>query len=400
MTRGAPERVVVVGAGLAGLRAAQSLRAEGFSGELGVVGAERHPPYTRPPLSKGFLTGAAALDDCLLAGPDELDAHWRLDTAAVALDLGARVVVLADGRRLPFDGLVVATGADARPWPAAAPPQALTLRNADDAERLRDALASSPRRVLVVGAGFIGSEVASSAAELGHAVVLVEIEAQPLARLLGPSVGELVAAAHRAHGVDLRTATTVERFASAEGAAVRADLSDGSATTADLCVIALGAVPATGWLAGSGLALARDGAVLCAADLSVRGDDGRPLHRIVAAGDLARWPHPRLGGESLALGHWTNAAAQGEHAARTLLAAAGAAAAFDDVPTFWSTIHDVKLRSVGVPALGTDVRVLEGDPAALRGVLGYVRSGRLVGALSVNAGRRALAYRERIGTSV
>jgi NADPH-dependent 2,4-dienoyl-CoA reductase/sulfur reductase-like enzyme len=394
------DRVVVVGAGLAGLRAAEALRAGGFAGRLDVVGAERHPPYTRPPLSKAVLVGEATLDDCALHGADALDAHWRLGAPAAALDLSAREIKLFGGERLPFDGLVLATGAHARPWPgdAPAPAGALVLRDADDAERLRAALSTGPRRVLVVGAGFIGSEVVSAAAALGHAVALVELEPQPLARLLGPQAGALIAAAHRAHGVGLRTGTTVERFA-AGGAA---HLSDGTRIAADVCVLALGAVPSSGWLEGSGVAL--DRGIVCAADLRVLGDDGAaPLDRVVAAGDVVRWPHPLLtapGEEPLGVGHWSNAAEQGAHAARTLLATAAGVERgepFGEIPTFWSAIHDLRLRSVGVPALADETCLLEGDLSERRGVIGYLRAGRLVGALAIDANRRAAAYRDRIG---
>jgi len=383
------ERVVVVGASLAGLRAAEALRAEGFDGELTVVGAERHPPYTRPPLSKGVLVGAESAASCALQTTGDLRARWLLGRTAERLDLARREVALDGGERLAFDGLVVATGSRPRPWPGGpTPPGVLTLRTLDDALALRRALVSGPRRVLVVGAGFIGSEVASSCAALGVPVTLVELDDAPLGSLLGPQVGGFVAGLHRERGVDLRTGVTVRRFAGRHGLRA-AELTDGTTVGADVAVLALGAVPDVGWLAGSGLVL--DRGVLCRPDLRCQGADG-----VVAAGDVARWPHELFDGELVAVGHWTNAVEQGRHAARTLLSGPAGGAPFATVPTFWSDIHGVKLRSVGLPALADEAYVVEGSLEAGTFLAVYGRRGTIVGALSAGMHRRLRAYRELV----
>lgn len=382
-------RIVIAGAGLAGLRAAEALRAAGYTAALDIVGAERHLPYTRPPLSKSFLAAGGARVDYAFPGALSLDASWHLGSYATRLDLNARALELDNGKRLPFDGLVLATGSRARDWLAEPPPNGvLTLRTIDDAQVLRAAVRGHRRRILIVGAGFIGGEVAAQAALLGHRVTVVEIEDQPLVRLLGVDVGKLLADSHRGHGVDLRLGTAVERFA-ADGAALRgAWLSDGTYVAADLCVLALGAEPSTSWLSDSGIQV--NGGVVCTADLRVC-----DVADVVAAGDVARWPHPMFGGESVNIGHWTNAAEQGAHAARTLLASAGDSEPFTDIPTFWSELHDLKLRSVGLPGLATEIRMLEGDLAESKGVVGYFRSGQLVGVLGINCAVRQ--YRDLVG---
>lgn len=391
-------RVVIAGASLAGLRAAEALRAHGFDGELTLVGAEAHRPYNRPPLSKGVLTGAAGVDTCTLQPAADLDAGWVLGRAATGLDVTRREVTVAGGERLPFDGLVIATGSRPRPWPGgAAPPGVLLLRDLDDAVALRDALARRPRRLLVVGAGFIGSEVASSAAALGVPVTLVELDEAPLASLVGPGVGAFFGSLHRAHGVDLRARTTVGRFLGDPGLR-GALLTDGTIVEADLAVVALGAAPNTEWLAGSGLRL--DRGVLCDATLACAGAAG-----IVAAGDVARWPHPLFGDELVAVGHWSNAVEQGQAAARTLLAP-DAAAPFGGVPTFWSEIHGHRIRSAGLPQLADEAYVVDGAFEDGRFVAVYGRGGTLVGALSVNMNRRLAIYqrlieeREAVGTAL
>jgi len=382
-------RVVVVGASLAGLRAAETLRAAGFDGELHLVGAEPHPPYSRPPLSKGLLVGTESPEACALRTTADLDASWRLGRSAQRLELARREVVLDRGDRLAFDGLVIATGARPRPWPGGpTPPGVLTLRTLDDALVLRDALAAGPRRVLVVGAGFIGSEVASSCAALGVPVTLVELDEAPLARLLGSGIGGFVAELHRERGVDLRTGVTVRRFVGQRRLRA-AELTDGTTVGADVAVVALGALPNVEWLAGSGLVL--DAGVLCHADLRCQGADG-----IVAAGDVARWPHPLFDDEPIAVGHWTNAVEQGRHAARTLLAGPGGGVAFAAVPTFWSEIHGVRLRSAGLPSPADEAAIAEGSLEARTFVAVYGRRGTIVGALAAGGSRRLAAYRELI----
>ncbi|MET9440287.1 FAD-dependent oxidoreductase [Streptomyces sp. NPDC006610] len=384
--------VVVVGASLAGLRAAEGLRAQGFTGTLTVVGDEPHPPYDRPPLSKQVLTAAETPPVTRLPQAEALNADWRLGSAAVGLDLDARAVTLADGDRVPYDGLVIATGSAAREWPGEQPPPpgVITLRGWDDALELRTRLEPG-RRLVVIGAGFLGGEIAAAARARDVDVTLVEAAAQPLERAVGAAVGAYIAALHRQAGIDLRTGSTVSGFHTGpDGRLSGVELSDGSTLSADTAVLALGAVPSTGWLAGSGLRL--EGGVHCDTRLRALRDDGSVAEGVVAAGDVARVPHRLAGGERLALGHWTNAVEQGAAAAATLLAP-GTAEPFTAVPSFWSDLYGARIRSVGLPSAADEARVVEYDLARRRLEVGYHRAGRLVGALTIGRTGRLASYR-------
>lgn len=380
-------RIVVVGASLAGVRAAEALRERGFTGELTLVGAEPHLPYNRPPLSKQLLAGGIDVESAALRVADDLDARWLLGWTAVDLDLRDRIIELADGSGLAFDGLVVATGARPRPWPGGMPrlEGVHLLRGLDDALRLRIALAQRPR-VLVVGAGFIGAEVASTARALGLDVTLVELDRAPSAGALGPEVGAFLAELHRDHGVDLRLRTSVDEFRGA-GRLEAVTLTDGSLVPADVAIVALGAIPSTEWLAGSGVML--DRGLVCDAHCVAAGG-------VVAAGDVARWPHPLFDGALVAVGHWSNAVEQAAVAAANLLAAPSDREPYAAVPSFWSDQHGHSLRSVGLPALADEAHVVEGALAERRFVVAYGRRGRLVGALAVDLGRRLRHHRALI----
>ena len=391
-------RVVVVGASLAGLRAAEELRARGFDGELTIIGAEARPPYNRPPLSKGVLTGAATPESCALQPAADLGARWRLGHAATGLDLARREILVGGAAAEPFDGLVIATGSRPRPWPeSAVPPGVMLLRGLEDALALRDALARGPRRLLVVGGGFIGSEVATSARALDVPVTLVELDEAPLAGVLGPDAGDFFAELHRSHGVDVRTGTTVASFLG-DDRLRGAQLTDGTTVEADLAVVALGAIANAEWLAGSGLRL--DRGVLCDATLACAGATG-----VVAAGDVARGAHPLFGGEPVAIGHWSNAVEQGQAAARALLAG-DSAEPFGAIPTFWSEVHGHRIRSAGLPQLADEAYVVDGSLEDGRFAAVYGREGTLVGAVTVNMNRRLAGYqrlieeREAVGTAL
>ncbi|MGQ4715113.1 NAD(P)/FAD-dependent oxidoreductase [Streptomyces anulatus] len=393
---GPPRDVVIVGASLAGLRAATTLRAEGFTGRLTVVGAELHAPYDRPPLSKEFLTAPSPADTGLPA-PDSLRARWLLGRPAAGLDPYRRTVTLADGTRLPYDGLLIATGAAARTGAVDGEPgpdqRVFTLRGRDDAVALRAALTPG-RKLLVVGAGFLGGEVAAAGRALGLDVTLVEAGPVPLERAVGTEAGEFVGMLHREAGIDLRTGTTVAAFRTApDGGLSGARLADGRSVAADAAVLALGAVPATGWLAGSGIEAA--GGVRTDSRLRALFPDGTAVPGVVAAGDVALVPHPLADGAAPALGHWSGAVEQGAAAARTLLLG-GAAPAFEEVPSFWSDVHGVRLRSVGLPGLGDTVKVHECDRDARRLEVSYHRDGRLIGALTVGRTSRLAAYRRTL----
>ncbi|MBF8184314.1 FAD-dependent oxidoreductase [Nonomuraea sp. K274] len=380
--------VVVVGASLAGLRTVEALRREGYAGRIDVIGAETHLPYDRPPLSKGVLTGTAEPAAVALRQQPGLAADWHLGERAVALDAAGREVVLASGRRVPYDGLVVATGATARRIPSI--PHhldgVLTLRTLDDAVALRSALAGRPS-VVILGGGFIGTEVASSCRTLGLDVTLVTPD-PVLARALGPlSAGAAARAAD--HGVRILHPATVEEVRGGRRVA-EVVLADGRVLPADVLVVAVGAAPETGWLRGSGARL--DDGVVCDAGLGVAGLPG-----VVAAGDVVRWPHPMLGGELLRLEHWTNAAEQAATAARRLLHGP-AAAPCSPIPSFWSDQFGIRLQGVGLPALADETRLVEGDPASGRFVAEYRRAGALVGAVTGGTARALLPYRRLLTT--
>jgi NADPH-dependent 2,4-dienoyl-CoA reductase/sulfur reductase-like enzyme len=374
--------VVVVGGSLTGLRVVEQLRRHGHAGPVTVVSEEVHPPYDRPPLSKQVLRGAEPVHLRDAAALAATEAEFLPGRRATGVDVAGRRLRLDDGRALRYDSLVVATGVAARQLPFGHDLAGVhTLRTLDDAVALRGALAGRPR-VVVVGGGFIGCEVAASLRSLGLEVTLVEGAATPLAAPLGEEVGAVVADLHRAHGVDLRCGTGV---AALEGAgrveAVR--LTDGTTLPADLVVVGIGGRPATEWLAGSGLDLA-DG-VVC-------DQYGRAAPGVWAAGDVARWFSP-LYGEHLRVEHWTTAGEQAAVVARNLLAATEEELVpYAGVPYFWSDQYDVRIQFAGHRRPDDRVVLLPSETAGRH--VGLVeRDGVLVGALAINAPRELLRYR-------
>src|SRR5581483_5962665 len=385
---GAPRRIAVVGASLAGLRAAEELRRLGHDGPLVMIGAEVHLPYDRPPLSKELLFGDWEPEQTVLRrqGYDDLDLDWRLGRRAVALDVGARVVHLDDGDRVGFDGLVLATGSTPRALPGQpALPGIFMLRTLDDAIALRAALEHGPR-VVVVGAGFIGAEVAAACRRRHLDVTVLEALPSPMVRGLGPRLGDALAALHRDHGVDLRTSAGVAGFEGSDRVE-RVQLADGSHVDADLVVVGVGVEPATDWLDGSGLTL--ENGVVC--DETLLAAPG-----IVAAGDVCRWPNPLFGGEPMRLEHWTNAAEQGIAAAARLLANDGEAVPFAPVPFVWSDQYDVKIQVAGHVRGDDRIEVVDGSVEERRFVAAVGGGGRLVGAVAFNRPRVLMQYRKLI----
>lgn len=386
--------VVIVGASLGGLRAAEQLRAAGWDGDLTVVGEEPYPPYNRPPLSKQLLAGEASAASLALRPRGSVrDVRWRLGVAAVGTRLAEREVTLADGGRLHFDGLVVATGLRPRrlgcPGPEAGRYRVRTL---DDAQRLRTALARPGVRVVVVGAGFIGCEVAATAVGLGAAeVTVVSAERLPMLRSLGELLATELLRRHRDRGVRFALKRTVVRF-DGEDRVAGVVLDDGTRLPADVVVEAVGAVPNTEWLAGNQLDCS-DG-VLCDEHLRVEG-----RRYAVAVGDVARFPNPRYDRVPRRVGHWSTPVETAKHAARTLVAGLTGAEVdsppFAPLPSYWSDQFEFRLQSFGAPALGTgDARVLSGDLAG-EAVVGYHAAGRLVGVVAVGGAAATAAAAAR-----
>jgi NADPH-dependent 2,4-dienoyl-CoA reductase/sulfur reductase-like enzyme len=377
--------VVMVGASLAGLRAAESLRTAGFDGSITVVGEEPHHPYDRPPLSKRLLAGEWEVDRIALRKPDDmasLDVDWRLGSRAVALDVAGRRVRLIDGTAVEFEGAVLATGSRPRKLPGQDDvADVVVLRSLDDSLDLRARIAGGGKRVVVVGAGFIGLEVAATARKLGNEVLVLESAPAPLMRGLGSTMGMAIAAIHADHGVEVRCGVTIE------GLQPGAVLIDGGwHEPADVVLVGIGVAPATEWLADSGLEL-RDG-VVCGPDLNV----GAPL--IYAAGDIVRW-YNSLFDEEMRVEHWTNAAEQGGLAATNLLAEATGqrTTPYAPVPFFWSEQYDRRIQFLGRASADDEVRVVSGSVAERQFVALYGSAGRLRGVLGVNAPRQVMPFR-------
>jgi len=391
--------VVVVGASLAGLRAAEALRKGGFRGRLTLVGDEPYEPYDRPPLSKQVLSGRVAPESTALPQDSGLDVEWRLGAGAVGLDLAGKRVRLADGQDVSFDRLLIATGTRARPWPnptEAALDGVITLRGRDDAARLRRELAAGPRRVLVIGAGFTGSEIASACRSLGLAVTVTERAATPLAGALGGTIGAVAARLQRENGVDLRCGVSVTSLEGDDAGHVRrAHLDDGTTLEIDVAVVALGAQRNTEWLRGSGLGAGPRG-VACDAGCRVFDMYGIVTDDVFAAGDVARSPHPLFGFEFLALEHWSNAIEQAEVAAHNMLHAESERRPYLHVPTFWSFQFGVGIKSVGVPPLGEEVVIVQGSTDERRFVAVYGHAGRTVAAVTFDQGKWLEFYLDQI----
>ncbi|MDA8317247.1 MAG: FAD-dependent oxidoreductase [Actinomycetota bacterium] len=386
--------VVVVGASLAGLRAAQELRESGFTGSLVMVGDEGHYPYDRPPLSKQVLAGTWPPERTVLADRhrlEELGIDHRLGHRAEALDAASRRVTLDDGTVLEADGVVVATGARPRRLRGTEMlEEVAVVRTLEDCERLRAAIlgAGPGCRVVVVGAGFIGSEVAATCRGLGCVVTVLEALPTPLAPALGELVGGALGALHLHHDVELRTGVEVEGVRTrSSGWPYEVVLGDGEALPADVVVVGVGVVPNTEWLEGSGLEVA-DG-VLCDAALFA-------ADSVVCAGDLCRWSWRHLDDEqSVRIEHWEVASQMGSAAARSLLAGRGDAGGFDPVPYFWSDQYGLRIQVLGHPGPDDEVAVVDGslDAPDARFVAVYGRRGRLSAAVAVSRPRQLMSFR-------
>jgi NADPH-dependent 2,4-dienoyl-CoA reductase/sulfur reductase-like enzyme len=379
-------RIAIVGASLAGLRAAETLRDRGFDGELTLIGDEPHRPYDRPPLSKQVLQGAWEPEQTFFRKKDGYDAlalDMRLGVRAVSVDLRARRVALADGTFADYDRLIIATGARVRTLSGMAPRAGLfTLRGLDDAIALCRAMMNAPR-VAIVGAGFIGLEVAASCRARGVPVTVIEALPVPLSPILGPTFGDMVAAMHRDHGVDLRTGVVVTDVLGESRVAGLA-LSDGSRIDADVVVVGIGVTPNTEWLERSGLTI--DNGIVC-------NGSGEAAPDVYAAGDVARVAN-RWHGDSPRIEHWTNAVEQAVHAAENALAGPEVSASFSSVPYFWSDQYDRRIQFIGDARQHDEVMIVDGSFADRKLTALYRRGDRVVACLAVNQPLALIKYRK------
>ncbi|GEC10149.1 pyridine nucleotide-disulfide oxidoreductase [Streptomyces spinoverrucosus] len=380
----------MVGASLAGLSAARSLRKQGYDGRLVLIGDELHRPYDRPPLSKEFLAGTLGEAELALETDDEdLGAEWLLGVRATGLDHARRAVRLGDGREVPADGVVIATGAAARTLPGSEGLAGVhTLRTLDDARALRDELARGGRLV-VIGGGFIGAEVASTAYALGLDVTVVEAAPTPLAGPLGETMGAVVSALHADHGVRLECGVGVKGL-SGETRVDAVLLEDGRSVPADIVVVGVGARPNVEWLEGSGVVL--DNGVKC-------GADGRTsLAGVVAVGDCANWYDPRAGLHRR-VEHWTGARERPDAAVATLLAGGAVEPGVPRPPYFWSDQYGVKIQFAG-HAAGADSVSIEAGAADDRDLLAvYRRAGNPVAVLGMNQPRLFTRWRKQLAAT-
>jgi NADPH-dependent 2,4-dienoyl-CoA reductase/sulfur reductase-like enzyme/ferredoxin len=393
-------RVVIVGASLAGLVAALALRAEGFRGSLTLVGEEPHATYDRPPLSKQVLTGWVRPERTSLPTPEDIDE--RLGVRAVALDLDAKHVCLADGQTLEFDRVLIATGTQARRWPnpgEAALDGVMVLRTRDDAAKLRERLVARPRRVLVIGGGFTGSEIASDCREMGLPVTVAERGPAPLAGTLGAAIGAVAAELQRDHGVDLRCGVTVVQLeGDSHGRLRRAHLSDDSTLDVDLAVPALGAVRDVAWLREAGLAATSEG---LSCDTGCRAYDVNGMVRddVFVAGDVGRFPHPLYDYRFLSLEHWGNAIAQARIAAHNMVCDGNDRWAHLSVPVIWSAQFGANIKMVGIPTFADELVVAQGSFAERRFVAVYGDRGRVVAAVGFDQAKWLEFYARMIDSA-
>lgn len=382
--------VTVVGTSLAGFSAAQQLRAQGFDGRLVMVGTEVHPPYDRPPLSKGFLTGALDRADLALgeqADYDELDAEWRLGSPAAGIRRQGASVELLSGDEIATDGVVIATGASPRALPGTGGIAGLhTLRTLEDAAALHGELTTGRPRVVVVGAGFVGAEVASSCRDLGLDVTLVEAGELPLVRALGQRVAEGFADLHRSHGVATRFGCGVAGIRTRAGRAAAVQLSSGEEVPAEVVVAGVGVHPNTGWLTGSGLDL-QDG-VCC----DVGGVTALP--NVVAVGDVARVHRPDLG-RSARTEHWSTASNQPRAAVANLLAGA-TVEHHTHQPYFWSDQYGVRIQHAGTTHPGGELDVADGSVDEHDFLAYYRHNGEPTAVIAVNRPRAFARARRQL----
>lgn len=390
------QNIVIVGASLAGTRAAETLRSSGFTGTITMVGAETQKPYDRPPLSKNYLAGDWDEERVALRKPevlDELNLAWKLGVAAASLDTAAKKIVLANGETISYDGLIIATGGDVRRLPNQPNIAGIhTLRTLDDATALRNEIVEGTR-VVVIGAGFIGLEAAATAKKRGAEVTVLEGLEAPLIRAMGAEMGAAIGAVHERNGVRVMCGVQV---ASIDGntRVTGVTLSNGETIAADVVIVGIGVSPATTWLEGSGLTL-RDG-VVCNAHLNAGPET------VFVAGDVLRWPNSLFADveADMRVEHWTNAAEQGAHAATNLMAALNGTeqTPYVAVPFFWSDQFDARIQCLGRPSANAVVDVVAGSPADGKWCAMYSVNNRLTAVLGVSQPKLVMPSRALLST--
>jgi 3-phenylpropionate/trans-cinnamate dioxygenase ferredoxin reductase subunit len=387
--------IVVIGASLAGLSAVEAMRDAGHDGEIVVVEASSRLPSDRPPLSKQVLSGEWEPDKAAQPAARELGglrAELRFGVRAVALDIDRRTVTLSDGSRIEAGGIVLAMGASPRTLPGDPLEGVHVLRDLDECLALRADLDRDPKRVVVIGAGFIGAEVAATCRGRGHDVTMIEALPQPMSRVLPLDIGRFVAQVHREEGVDVRLGVGVDGLDSTRRRVTGVRLADGSSIEAEVVVVGIGVAPNIGWLDGSGLTIG-NGVVCDATTLAAPG--------IVAAGDLAWWPNPHFG-EEMRVEHWEHAIEQGAHAGRRLLAdlAGEPGEEYSAVPWFWSDQYGCKIQMAGRPAADDRCILVEGDYEQRRFVVAFRRGEACTGVLGVSRPRHVMQGRMRLVESL
>jgi NADPH-dependent 2,4-dienoyl-CoA reductase/sulfur reductase-like enzyme len=384
------KHVAIIGASLAGLSAARALRSQGFDGRVIVVGDETRRPYDRPPLSKEFLAGDMTEADLALeADDDDLDAEWLLGVAATGLDVFAGAVELADGSRVEADGFVIATGSRARRWPGCETMAGVhVIRTIDDALALRTDLRRGAALV-IIGAGFIGAEVASTARRLGLDVTVVEAAPTPLSGQLGTRLGAVVGQAHASNGTRLICGVGVTGLTGAGGVTGVA-LTDGRHLPADIVVVGIGGVPNIEWLHGSGLELGNG--VICGANGQTN------IGNVVAVGDCAAWQDASMG-TAHRVEHWTGALERPAIAVATLLAGGIDQGAAVKAPYFWSDQYGSRIQFAGIAQLDDEITIEEGSCDDGCFLATYRRDSRLVAVLGVDQPRQFTRWRRQLATA-
>ncbi len=397
--------VVVVGASLAGTGAVESMRAAGYDGPVTLIDAATVLPHDRPPLTKQVLAGEWELDraERAVAGRlDDLDVRVMLRARAVSMQAAVPRVTLDDGASMDASAVVLATGSTPRTLGAELPPGTHVLRNGDDCLALRVALEATPERVVVVGAGFIGAEVASTCRLRGIEVSMIEAAEVPLAHVVPDGIGRFLAGLHRDNGVDVRLSSPIERITlDAHGHTAGVVLDGGELIEAPVVVVGIGAAPQVSWLADSGLELVppqQGGGIRC--DETLLAAPG-----VVAAGDVAAWPNPVYHGEVMRVEHWENAIDQGEHAGTRALGELdaekwGPPQAFASVPWFWSDQYSAKIQMVGRARPGDEAVVVEGGIDEGRFVVLFRRGDLCTAALGLNRPRHVMQVRMAMAGSL